>query len=104
VSAQKQRIDKTLQKKTQNLLQNFKGDAGVFIKKFKVRQSCQLMKIQFFLRPAWVKIPILVGIMDKIEKGELSITIQNGSFQKICIVLKFLKVVSKELSQRILNI
>ncbi len=71
VLAQKQRVDKTLQKRTQNLLKNFKGNAGVFIKNLRSGKVVLINEDSIFPTASMVKMPILIGIMDKIEKGEL---------------------------------
>ncbi len=49
--SQKPRPDKTLQKKTQSLIKDFKRDAGVFVKIYVPVKLFPLTQIQFFLLP-----------------------------------------------------
>lgn len=71
VLGQKPKADKTLQKKTQSLLKNFKGEAGVFIKNLRSGKIVSINEDSIFPTASMVKIPILIGVMDKIENGEL---------------------------------
>ncbi len=71
VLGQKQRVDKKLQKETQNLIMNFRGNVGVFVKNLRSGKVVSINEDSIFPTASMVKIPILIGIMDKIEKGEL---------------------------------
>src|SRR5688572_4731136 len=68
---QEPRTDKTLREKTQSLLKNFQGDAGVFIKNLRSGKVVSINGDSIFPTASMIKIPILIGIMDRIEKSEL---------------------------------
>lgn len=65
------RIDKNLQKQIQSLIQGFRGDIGVYVKDLKRNKIAAINVDTVFPTASMVKIPILIGVMDKIEKGEL---------------------------------
>lgn len=65
------RIDKKLQKKIETLVQEFQGDIGVYVKDIKKNKIVAINSDSVFPTASMVKIPILIGVMDKIEKGEL---------------------------------
>jgi beta-lactamase class A len=65
-----QKTDKHLYKEVAALLQGFNGDAGVYIKSLRSGKTVAINADTIFPTASIVKIPILVGIMDKINKGE----------------------------------
>jgi beta-lactamase class A len=67
-----ERIDKKLEAKIQNLVAGFHGDVGIFIKNLRTSRFVALNADTVFPTASMIKIPILVGVMDKIQKGELS--------------------------------
>lgn len=69
VSAQK--TDDVLQKKVEQLTGGFNGTLGVFIKSLKTGKSVSINADTLFPTASVVKVPILIGIMDRIEKKEL---------------------------------
>jgi beta-lactamase class A len=71
-SAQKQRIDHKLQKKLEELTADFKGTVGVYVYNLKTGKEASLNPDTIFPTASIVKVPILVGLFDKIEKGALS--------------------------------
>src|SRR5690349_12177941 len=66
-----QRKDVTLQKKIENLISGFNGDIGVYVHDLKHDKVVTISADTVFPTASIVKISILVGIMQKIEKGEL---------------------------------
>lgn len=66
-----QKPDKKLQKKIDETIQGFNGSIGVYIKNLKSNKIISVNADTIFPTASMVKIPILVGIMDKINKGEL---------------------------------
>jgi beta-lactamase class A len=66
-----QGTDKVLQQKVEEVLKGFHGQAGVFIKNLKTGKIVSINADTIFPTASMVKIPILIGIMNKIEKGEL---------------------------------
>lgn len=71
VDASAQKTDKKLQKRVEELLQGFNGDVGVYVKNLKNGKTVAVNADTVFPTASMVKIPILVGIMDKINRGEL---------------------------------
>ncbi|HEX8333058.1 MAG TPA: serine hydrolase [Segetibacter sp.] len=72
MSTTAQRTDKKLLRKVETLLQGFNGQAGVYLHDLKKNKSITINADTIFATASMVKIPILIGVMDKIEKGELS--------------------------------
>ena len=70
VSAQK--MDKKLQRQVEELLKGFNGDVGVYIKNLANGKTVAINADTIFPTASMVKIPILVGVMDKMNRGELS--------------------------------
>lgn len=70
LAAQKQ--DKKLQHIVQQPLKNFSGEVGVYIKDLKNGKEVAINADTIFPTASMVKLPILIGIMDKINKGELA--------------------------------
>lgn len=67
-----QKTNRRLQQEVQQLLNGFKGDVGVYIKDLKTGKTVAIYADTVFPTASMVKVPILLGIMDKINKGELS--------------------------------
>jgi len=63
--------DKRLQKRIEKLITGFQGDIGVYVKDIKRNRVVAINADTVFPTASMVKIPILVGVMDKIERGEL---------------------------------
>jgi beta-lactamase class A len=66
-----QKADKKFQKKIEETIQGFNGSIGVYIKNLKTTKVVSINADTIFPTASMVKIPILIGIMDKINKGEL---------------------------------
>ena len=67
-----QKIDKKLQVQVEELVKGFNGDIGIYIKSLKTNKVVQINADTIFPTASIVKIPILIGIADKISKGELT--------------------------------
>ena len=70
-NGQKQKINKPLQKEIQSLLKGFNGEVGVYVKNLRTNKIVSINADTIFPTASMVKIPILIGVMDKINKGEL---------------------------------
>jgi beta-lactamase class A len=66
-----QKTDKKLASQIKNLLKGFHGEAGVYVHDLKKNKTVSINADSIFPTASMIKIPILIGIMDKIEKGEL---------------------------------
>jgi len=66
-----QRADTKLQKQIENVINGFNGDIGVYVHDLKHNKTIAINADTVFPTASIVKISILIGIMQKIEKGEL---------------------------------
>jgi beta-lactamase class A len=66
-----QKTDKKLEMQIQGLLKGFHGDAGIYVHDLKKNKIVAIHADSVFPTASMVKIPIVIGIMDKIEKGAL---------------------------------
>jgi beta-lactamase class A len=66
-----QKTDKKLASQIKDLLKGFHGEAGVYVHDLKKNKTVSINADSIFPTASMIKIPILIGIMDKIEKGEL---------------------------------
>jgi len=67
-----QEIDQKLQKKIHALINRFNGEIGIYIKNLKNNKTVRINADTVFPTASIVKVPILIGVMDKINKGELT--------------------------------
>ncbi|MGB8194046.1 MAG: serine hydrolase [Chitinophagaceae bacterium] len=67
-----QRTDKKLQSTIESMVQGFKGDVGIYVKNLRTNKFASYHADSIFPTASMIKIPILIGVMDKIEKGELA--------------------------------
>jgi len=67
-----QKTDKKLLPLLEKTIQGFNGDIGIYVKNLKTGQTVAINADTVFPTASIVKVPILVGIVDKIQKGELS--------------------------------
>jgi beta-lactamase class A len=67
-----QRQDKRLQHQVEDLVRGFGGDIGVYIKNLKNGRVVLVNADTLFPTASVVKIPILIGVMDKLNRSELS--------------------------------
>jgi beta-lactamase class A len=66
-----QGIDQTLSREVEKLCNGFRGVTGVYVKNLRTGKTVSYHADTVFPTASMVKIPILVGIMDKIHRGEL---------------------------------
>jgi beta-lactamase class A len=66
-----QKTDKKLQIKLQDAIKGFHGDIGIYVKDLKSGKTVAINADTIFPTASIVKVPILLGIMDKIQKGQL---------------------------------
>ena len=71
VPAQAQKVNKKLQHTLENITTGFKGDVGIYVKDLHTGKFASINADSIFPTASMVKVPILIGIMDKINKGEL---------------------------------
>jgi beta-lactamase class A len=66
-----QKVDKKLQHRIEQAIQGFNGSVGVYIKNLKNNKIVAINADTIFPSASMVKIPILIGVIDKIDKGKL---------------------------------
>ena len=71
LSINAQRTDKHLQNEITNLLKGFNGDVGVYVYEISKNKIVAINADTTFPTASMVKVPILIGIMHKINNGEL---------------------------------
>ncbi len=72
VNARAQKIDKKLQHKVEMLVNGFHGNIGIYIKNLNNNKIVAINADTVFPTASIIKVPILIGIMDKLETGELN--------------------------------
>ena len=65
------KIDRKLNLKLQELVKGFQGDVGIYVQNLKTGTIAQINADTIFPTASMIKVPIMCGIFDKIEKGEL---------------------------------
>lgn len=71
ITAYSQKTDKNLEKQINEIIKGFNGDVGVYIHDLKHNKIVSINADTVFPTASIVKIPILLGIMQKIQDGEL---------------------------------
>jgi beta-lactamase class A len=71
-----QKTNKKLQQQIEALVKNYEGEIGIYVKSLKTGKIVSINADTIFPTASIVKVPILIGIMDKINKGELTYTQQ----------------------------
>jgi len=66
-----QKADSKLQNKLEEAIQGFNGDIGIYVKNLRTGKTVSINADTVFPTASIVKVPILIGVMDKIRKGEL---------------------------------
>lgn len=66
------KTDKKLSSKLQNLVNGFNGDVGIYVEHLKSGKIAEINADSIFPTASMIKVPIMCGVFDKIEKNELS--------------------------------
>lgn len=66
-----QKTDKKLQHQLEKLVTGFRGDIGIYVKDLRTGKTCSINADTIFPTASIVKVPILIGIMDKVNRGDL---------------------------------
>lgn len=66
-----QKTDKKLQQRIESLIEGYKGDIGVYVHDLKKNKVVAIHADTVFPTASMVKVPIMIGVMDKISKKEL---------------------------------
>lgn len=65
------RPDKALTKKIETAIEGFHGDVGVYVRHIKTNRTVEIKADTVFPTASMVKVPILCGVFDKLNQGEL---------------------------------
>ena len=71
IIAAAQKNDKKLQAKLTETIKGFNGDIGIYVKNLRTGKTVSINSDSIFPTASIVKVPILLGIMNKIQTGEL---------------------------------
>ncbi|WP_028296923.1 serine hydrolase [Olivibacter sitiensis] len=71
-NAQVAKKDKKLQSKLEQLCEGYEGTVGIYVYNLKTGKEAAINADTIFPTASIVKVPILVGLFDKIAKGDLS--------------------------------
>jgi beta-lactamase class A len=66
-----QKTDKKLEARLATAISSFNGNVGIYVKNLRTGRTVTINADTVFPTASIVKVPILLGIMDRIEKGEL---------------------------------
>src|SRR5258705_11662335 len=66
-----QKTEKKLEEKILNLIKGFNGDVGIYVKSLKNNKVVAINADTVFPTASIVKIPVLLGVIDKMNRGEL---------------------------------
>ena len=72
ILASAQKTDKKLNQKLQEAINGFNGDIGIYVKNLRTGKTAAINADTIFPTASIVKVSILIGIMNKLEKGELN--------------------------------
>lgn len=67
-----QKTDQKLQRKVEELIKGFQGDIGIYVKSLKTGKVVAVNADSVFPTASMVKVPILIGIVNKLNKAELN--------------------------------
>lgn len=65
------RTDKKLTSELEALVKGFQGDVGIYVQNLKTGRIAEINADTIFPTASMIKVPIMCGVFDKIEKGEL---------------------------------
>ena len=65
-------VDRKLVKKLEAAMAGFKGEAGIYVRNLKTNRIAAVNADSIFPTASMVKVPILCGIFDKINRGEVA--------------------------------
>lgn len=63
--------DTVLNQKLRQIIENFNGDVGVYVRHLSTGQSAAIRADELFPTASMIKVPILLTLFDKIERGDL---------------------------------
>ena len=67
-----ERTDKKLERKIAAMIKDYHGEIGIYVKDLRKEKVVRINADTIFPTASIVKVPILLGIMDRMQKGELN--------------------------------
>lgn len=67
----KEQVDTVLVQKLSTLIKDFRGDIGIYVRHLPTGIAAAIRADELFPTASLIKVPILVALFDKIERGEL---------------------------------
>jgi beta-lactamase class A len=67
-----QQNDKELKQKLQDLVARFDGNVGIYVQHLKTGKTVAIQADTLFPTASLIKVPITIGVFDKVEKGEIN--------------------------------
>ena len=71
ISSFAQPVDRKLNLKLQTLVKGFNGEVGIYVQNLKTGRTASFNADTIFPTASMVKVPIMVGVLNEIEKGNL---------------------------------
>src|SRR5687767_2493868 len=71
ITLQAQKTDRKLQRQIEELVQGFQGDIGIYVKNLNNNKTVSINADTIFPTASIVKVPILIGVMDALNRGSL---------------------------------
>lgn len=71
IKIQGTRTDRNLTRKLATALEGFHGDVGVYVRNLRTNRTVEIKADTIFPTASMVKVPILCGVFDKLDQGEL---------------------------------
>ena len=68
----KEVIDEKLQKKLEEVIEDFDGDIGIYVYNLRTKQKAAIRADELFPTASMIKVPILISIFKKIEENTLN--------------------------------
>ncbi|QHT70052.1 serine hydrolase [Rhodocytophaga rosea] len=65
------RTDRQLQEKLNSIVKDFKGEVGIYVRHLKSGKTAAIQADSLFPTASMIKIPIMIGLFNKIKTGEL---------------------------------
>lgn len=69
---QAQRTDKKLQSALSSMISGYQGDIGIYVKNLRTGKVAMINADTIFPTASIVKVPIMLGVVDRMNKGELA--------------------------------
>ena len=66
-----ERVDRALQANLEALVRGFRGDVGIYVRHLPTGRSAAIRADELFPTASMIKVPILIGTFDAIERGAL---------------------------------